>query len=261
MSVRIAHLSDLHFGREVPQVVQGLLEDLRAENPALAVISGDLTQRARHEEFRRAAEFISRLPCPALVVPGNHDIPLWNVWERMRAPLKRFRTYIESDPQPVRRVPPFVIVGLSSVVPTRWKEGAISPEDLGPLRDSLRNDSPDAVRIVVMHHPLVHASRRSRNVVLDGLHDLGVRVIMSGHLHQGAFEDVPLGGTRLGHSLLWIQAGTAISSRLREHPNSYNVLAAESDALRVSVRVWIGNKFVERNRKEFVETIPSRASR
>jgi 3',5'-cyclic AMP phosphodiesterase CpdA len=250
MSIRIAHLSDLHFGREIPELVEGLLEDLRAEKPALAIISGDLTQRARYEEFHRAGKFISRLPCPSLVVPGNHDIPLFNLWERMCSPLRRFETLIESDPYPVRRIPPFVVVGLNSVVPYRWKEGAVSPGDLAGVAARLGLQPPEAVRMVVMHHPLLQASRSSR-ALLDDLCDLGIRVMLSGHLHQGSFEDLPLGGSRIGNSLLWVQAGTAISRRTREEPNSYNLLIAESDELEVSVRAWTGDGFMERKRQTF----------
>ena len=96
----IAHLSDLHFGREDPAVVAGVVRELEIRKPSLVAVSGDLTQRARTGQFRAARAFLDRLPAPIVVVPGNHDIPLFNVFARWLAPLGGYREHINADPEP-----------------------------------------------------------------------------------------------------------------------------------------------------------------
>src|SRR3954447_26019387 len=96
----IAHLSDLHFGRTDPDVVRGAIDAVRRLQPDLTVISGDLTQRARSHQFRAARAFLDRLPKPQIVVPGNHDIPLWNVFARSFSPLRKYRRIITGDLAP-----------------------------------------------------------------------------------------------------------------------------------------------------------------
>ena len=100
---RIAHLSDLHFGRHDDEIVTGLLRALKAIAPDIYVISGDLTQRARRAQFAAAKAFVDELRAtglPVIVVPGNHDVPLYDVARRFMRPLNRFRRYIEAKPYP-----------------------------------------------------------------------------------------------------------------------------------------------------------------
>src|SRR5215203_2252501 len=96
----IAHISDIHFGRTDPPVVEGLVKDLAGRHPSLLVMSGDFTQRARERQYRDAAAFMARLPGPQLVVPGNHDIPLYDVIRRFFFPLSRYRKHITPDLRP-----------------------------------------------------------------------------------------------------------------------------------------------------------------
>src|SRR5436190_16940942 len=93
----IAHISDLHFGRLDPPVAEGLVADLADRKPSLLVVSGDFTQRAREGQFRAAADFLKRLPTPQLLVPGNHDIPLYNLIRRFFFPLDRYRRIIGDE--------------------------------------------------------------------------------------------------------------------------------------------------------------------
>ena len=96
----IVHLSDLHFGRVNEALLTPLVEAVRALAPDVVVVSGDLTQRARAAEFQQAQEFLSRLPGPQIVVPGNHDVPLYNIAHRLLRPLDKFRRYIEPSLSP-----------------------------------------------------------------------------------------------------------------------------------------------------------------
>src|SRR3954469_2042372 len=94
----IIHLSDLHFGRTDPSVVEPLVATVAELRPDAIAVSGDLTQRARGEQFREARAFLDRLPpVPQIVVPGNHDVPLWNAFKRFAQPLANFRRYITAD--------------------------------------------------------------------------------------------------------------------------------------------------------------------
>jgi 3',5'-cyclic AMP phosphodiesterase CpdA len=98
MSVRIAQISDLHFGRDVPAVAQTLVAELRDIAPTMVAVCGDLTQTAREVEFRAARAFLDELPAPTLVVPGNHDLPGWRVWSRFSRPWRRWRQHVVTDP-------------------------------------------------------------------------------------------------------------------------------------------------------------------
>src|SRR4051812_18248336 len=116
----IAHISDLHFGRVDPPVAEALVEDLRAVGPALVVVSGDFTQRARRDQFEAAAAFLKRLPMPQLVVPGNHDLPLYDVATRFVRPLRRYRRFISADMRPMFRDDELLVVGVNSARPLSW---------------------------------------------------------------------------------------------------------------------------------------------
>src|SRR3954447_23999007 len=98
---RLAHLSDLHFGRVDPAAVEGLVRSLEAARPDLVVVSGDFTQSARTQEFRAARAFLDRLAAPGLGVPGNHDLPQWNPVERLVRPYDRYRLHIAEELEPV----------------------------------------------------------------------------------------------------------------------------------------------------------------
>ena len=90
----IAHISDLHFGRHDPSMVDGLVHSLDQNRPDLVAVSGDLTQRARHTEFTAARHFLDRIGRPIVVVPGNHDVPLYAVHRRFLQPYKKFNRHI-----------------------------------------------------------------------------------------------------------------------------------------------------------------------
>jgi len=83
----LLQISDPHFGTEDPGAVEALVPLVHEKRPGLVVLSGDITQRARRGQFEAARRFLDRLPAAALVViPGNHDIPLFNVFGRLLRP-------------------------------------------------------------------------------------------------------------------------------------------------------------------------------
>jgi predicted MPP superfamily phosphohydrolase len=120
-TVRLLHISDLHFGSPfLPAVADALLQKLRQISADAVIVSGDFTQRARTREFEAAARFLKLLPdVPRLVIPGNHDVPLYRVIERLFRPLDGYRRHISDELNPVLQLNGAVIVGLDSTSPYR----------------------------------------------------------------------------------------------------------------------------------------------
>src|SRR6476661_1730756 len=134
----IVHLSDLHFGRADPAVVSALRDAVRAIEPDIVAISGDLTQRARRSQFRRARAFIDGLPSPHLVVPGNHDVPLFNVFARTFDPLGGYLRFVTTDLHPTLTDEVFWITGINTTRPGQWKSGRVDDATLRRVQESVR---------------------------------------------------------------------------------------------------------------------------
>src|SRR5919107_4279904 len=187
---RIVHLSDVHFGRTDPGVVGAVLNLVRRLEPHLVAISGDLTQRARGWQFRETRGFLDALPCPQLVVPGNHDVPLYDIARRFLDPLGNYTRHITTNLRPVHTDPEIVVVGLNTTRSFTVKDGTIRPPDLRHARDTLERAGNDVVKIVVAHHPFEYpedSSTRARKAAavraLEALAAAGTDVFLSGHLH------------------------------------------------------------------------------
>ena len=256
----IAHISDLHFGRHDPAATEALAADIAAIRPDVVVNSGDFTQRSRRSQWALARDFMAALPSPQVCVPGNHDIPLFDVIRRILSPLGRFRSSITAEPYPTWTGDGVAIVGVCTARPIIlnpfgfWKDGALSDAQLADIAARFASADPSVLRVVVAHHPLVpprdteprhHLVWRVREA-LDAFADSGVDVVLSGHLHL-SYADESLAhhsGTR--RSILCIQAGTGVSSRRRSrHPNAYNRIEVHSrDHVTVEVREFDGRAFV-----------------
>jgi 3',5'-cyclic AMP phosphodiesterase CpdA len=202
----VAHLSDLHFGRVDQAVLDPLRRRLVQLAPDLVVISGDLTQ-----QFREARAYLDTLPKPQVVVPGNHDVPLYNVFARFLRPLGGYRRIISDNLEPSFVDEEIAVLGINTARSFVFKGGAVSEAQLASLEEKLCRLHGDRVKILVTHHPFM---------ALEKLADCGVDVLLAGHLHA----------TRIGHpaenylSALLVQAGTATSRRTRAEPNSFNLL-------------------------------------
>src|SRR3954453_10463041 len=194
---RLAHLSDLHFGRVDPAAVEGLLRSLENARPDLIIVSGDFTQSARTGEFRAARAFLDRLPAPTFAVPGNHDLPQWNPLERLLRPYDRYRQFI-GELEPVWSDAELGLVGMKS--PRRLPRnlnraaGRVSERQLERVLARLDALPPELVRVVVVHHPLLlpevprrplpaHAFTRGAGRALAAFARHHVRLVLSGHLH------------------------------------------------------------------------------
>jgi 3',5'-cyclic AMP phosphodiesterase CpdA len=255
----IAHISDVHFGKIDPPVVEGLVAELNATPPDLLVISGDFTQRARASQYRDAAAFRARLPGPQLVVPGNHDMPLFDFVSRAFRPLANYKRYITRDLRPVFEDDELLVVGVNTARQFTfnrdgfWKDGRVSAEQLIDVK--LRACSPSAqnkVKIVVTHHPFipppgerVHGIVHGSAAALAQFEACGIDLLLAGHLHMGYSGDVRTHHEAVKRSILSIQAGTATSTRRRNEPNAYNRITVDpaGPTVEIQIRAWDGKAF------------------
>lgn len=243
--IRIAHISDLHFGREVPEVVEALVAELNADAPDLIAVSGDLTQRARVREFKAARSFFDRLLHPLLVVPGNHDVPAYPLTLRFAAPWMRWRRWVSPELEPVITGDRFCAVGINSARRwgpyLDWSRGRINLDQLERAEAIFSGCAKD-LHIVVAHHPFLlteaSASRRTisrADVALPRLVGANVDLLLGGHVHL-AYSGV-VGGVVVA------QTGTTLSSRLKGEPNSFNRIRASGEFVEIDNMVWENARF------------------
>jgi 3',5'-cyclic AMP phosphodiesterase CpdA len=224
---RLIHISDLHFGRTRSELLRpliGVLNDLKAD---LIAISGDLTQRARSSQFRAARAFIDRLEAPLLVVPGNHDVPLDDLFTRMVFPFRRYRKWIDRELEPHFENDEVTVAGMNTVNPYAWQRGRVGSRALRRVCAAFAAEG-DRVRVVVAHHPFEHQPTDTKTLMkgagkaTDALAECGADIILTGHLHSWRAEPF---AERVGRrGALQVHAGTGLSTRLRGEENDFNVL-------------------------------------
>jgi 3',5'-cyclic AMP phosphodiesterase CpdA len=256
---KILHLSDLHFGRVNPALLGPLMNTVREVDPDLVAISGDLTQRARSHQFQQARSFLDALPKPQIVVPGNHDIPLHNVFARFFEPLTKYKRYITDDLQPVYQDEEMIIIGVNTARSSVFKGGRINRSQVTRLREKFCTFGREVVKAVVTHHPFDlpeghnerHLVGRAR-MAMTSLAECGADLFLAGHLHISH-----TGHTKRykihGHSALVVQAGTATSTRERGEANSFNVLRIGYPEITVEKFDWnpVTASFTVSTREEF----------
>ena len=194
---KIAHISDLHFGRVNESVAAGLLHDITRIGPDLIVVSGDLTQRARRAEFEKARAFLDQMHFPKLVVPGNHDIPLYDIIRRFLVPLKRYEEIITSGMMPLYLDNEIAVLGINTARSFTWKEGRISTEQIAEMKEKLCSLSPDLLKIVVTHHPFIPPPGSAGVQIvgralraLDIIDECAIDLLLAGHLHDAYSSDI-----------------------------------------------------------------------
>lgn len=242
--VRILHASDLQVGKPYrPEVADALVRVAEEEAPDLVVVAGDLTQRAKVREYRVAAALVARLgPAPVVVTPGNHDVPLYRVWERLLVPYRNWRRFVGDDLDTVVRVPGAVVVSLNSSAPRRAiVNGRLRPGQMDFARAAFGRAEPSEARVLVVHHhfvptddgsgghPLPHAVSHLR--AFDAM---GVDLLLGGHVHQTRI--IEPGDSRTGVSFPLVTCGTTTSARGRAVEtglNSLNLVEVGAGEIRV----------------------------
>lgn len=241
----IIHLSDLHFGR-VDQALLGPLRDLiHSIAPSVVVISGDLTQRARSEQFEEAKAFLDTLPGPQIVVPGNHDISLYNVFRRFVKPLDRYKRYITDDLDPIYVDDEIAVVGVNTARSLTIKDGRVNKEQVAKIREQLAGLDPQITRIVVTHHPFDLPTTFEEEDLVDRapmamevFAECGVDVLLAGHMHVSHAASTASRYQNDAYAALVVQAGTATSTRGRGEVNSFNLLRVEHERVEVDRYGW-----------------------
>lgn len=250
---RLIHLSDLHFGAHEPHLVEAVEARIHEEKPDLVVISGDFTQRARTDQFKEACRFLTRLKDAGhevLAVPGNHDVPLYDVLRRFLSPLTRYKRFVDDDLCPYHELDGAIVLGINTARSLAFSDGRVSHEQMDFIRQSFERPRP-GLRVLVSHHPLfalpvgsevANAVGRSE-LALEAVADAGVDVLLAGHNHRASTHSARDLATRAGPALV-IQAGTATSHRLRDEEQSFNRIDIAGDRVTLTIQKWAGQSFV-----------------
>lgn len=242
----IAHLSDLHFGKIDAQILEPLRRRLHALKPHLVVVSGDLTQRAKPDQFRAAREYLDTLPKPQVVVPGNHDVPLYNVFQRFLMPLRKYKKFISADLEPSYIDDEIAVIGVNTARSLVFKGGRINQEQVGRVRGKIC-DLPDSItKIVVTHHPFdmpdhwedQHQVVGRAAMAMKALAECGADVYVSGHMHKSHSGEPSTPFDLGGFNALMVAAGTATSTRGRGEQNAFNTLRISGDNIVVEHYEW-----------------------
>lgn len=235
----LLHLSDTHFGTEDAAALEALVDLALRERPQALVATGDITQHARPDEFAAAARFFARLAAHyQVVVPGNHDLPLWDLPRRLVAPYAAFREAFGEDLEPRLQSRDLWLAGLRTTRRWRHHQGTLSTAQVQQTAAWFAKAPAHALRVVAMHHPVAVAQERQNTDSADLLPTAafatrtwaraGVHLVLGGHTHQPCFLPLPHGAAGAGSpaASMWaVQAGTAVSRHLRGHkPHSVNLL-------------------------------------
>jgi 3',5'-cyclic AMP phosphodiesterase CpdA len=250
---RLVHLSDLHFGAHDENLVEAVEASLGSLKPDLVVVSGDFTQRARTEQFKEACHFLERLRDSGhevLGVPGNHDVPLYDVLRRFLTPLARYRRFIDESLCPFVELPGVAVLGINTARSLTFKEGRINQDQVQFIRETFARTPAQAMRVLVTHHPLfavkvgdeVEQAIGRQELALDAIEDAGVDMLLAGHAHHASTQLASDLVTRAGGALV-IQAGTATSTRVREQQQSFNQIDIDDASATVTVHTWQRDAF------------------
>jgi 3',5'-cyclic AMP phosphodiesterase CpdA len=257
----LLHISDVHFGPpHLPRVARGVLQMIDQRRPDAVVLSGDLTQRARPEQFREARAFVDAIPVPVVVVPGNHDVPMYRFWERILDPFGAYRRWFADELEPVYRADGLLVVGINTAYNWTIKEGRITLDRLLAVGELLAA-APDGVfKVVVAHHHLIPPPNFGTQTVLSNAYEaidlfstVGVDLILSGHLHQAYIGNSEEFYPKGRPPVVILHSGTTTSNRGRmgeRERNTCNWIAYDEQSMVVSHLRWHrdSERFAEHSR-------------
>jgi 3',5'-cyclic AMP phosphodiesterase CpdA len=241
----LLQISDPHFGTERPPVVAALRALCREIEPAVVVVSGDITQRARRKQFTAARAFVDALGAShVLAVPGNHDVPLFDFFTRLVAPYREHRRAFGTELEPELDADDLLVLCVNTTRAYRHKHGEVSAAQIERVAGKLRAARPEQLRVVVTHQPAAVFRRQdAHNRLRGGEHAVrawaaaGADLVLGGHIHFPYLLAMHEQLEALERRLWVVNAGTATSSRVRhEADNSVNCIRYA--ALEARVQRW-----------------------
>lgn len=245
--MRLLHLSDPHFGTEVPPVVEAVVQLAEALAPDVIVLSGDVTQRARRAQFAAAQRFVARLPAAhRIVIAGNHDVPLFDVPTRALGPYRHFQRYFGAELEPTLVREDLQLLAVRTTRRWRHKHGEVGDEQIRRVAAALRTARPEQLRIVVVHQPMhvprpedEHNLLRNAAAAARAWAEAGADLVLGGHIHLPFLLPMSERYAGLARELWAVNAGTAVSQRIRwEAPNSLNLIEYRKGAAECRVERW-----------------------
>jgi 3',5'-cyclic AMP phosphodiesterase CpdA len=226
----IVHLSDLHFDQVDSALIEPAVRAITEIQPDILAVSGDLTQHAYPKEFEAAMEFLRRLPGVPVIVPGNHDMSFYNPWRRAVERLKHYRDIVGDDTEPFYSDAEIMVLGLNTARITHLRDGRIRSWQVDTLERRMAEAADDVIRVLVTHHPFdlpigFHGRElvgRGRQYIPRVVH--AVDVLLAGHMHISFAGPTAVRFRIQGQSAVFVQAGTALSTRRRTECNSFQVI-------------------------------------
>ena len=245
--LNVVHLSDTHFGRHDDAAVDALRRCLGQLSVELVIVSGDITQRAHVSQFKKAKRFFNSLPSTELIcIPGNHDIPLFNLAARFFWPFYNYQKYLHRNLQPVYTSEKLWAVCLNTVLPSQHVSGRVSERQVEWVSQQLRSAPDSAIKAVVGHHPFAAVLQSdSKNIISGANYALeqwsraGLDLVLGGHIHFPFIAPLNhhVGGLQ-GDPWI-VQTGTATSTRVRNNaPNSFMNLQVGDEHSDVYIQRW-----------------------
>ncbi len=262
--MKIVHLSDLHFGTEESWVVEALLNAITEISPDLVIVSGDFTQIGSKKEFQMARDFLQTLSHDSettpICVPGNHDVPARDIFERFFSPYKKYKNYITRDMNPVFENAQVLVAGLNSArraLPHwNWANGAISAKQRSRLQTIYHPEEPRWT-ICTFHHPIHKVDDMPLDVTVFGrkrtlqvIQDLKIDLVLTGHVHHASV--ITRGDEN--HQTVYLSASTALSSRTRGQENGFNVITLNKHSMNIETFKLEDKQFVQSHTMEIKKT-------
>ncbi len=238
---RLALIADLHFGRENADLLPHLQEAIKAAEPDHVVVAGDFVQRARAAHFAPARDFVDRIGVPWIAVPGNHDIPLYNIAARLFWPRAAYRHHIAETVEPVLYTDAARLIGVDTTDPLRVQRGRISDAQIARVCAEIAKDD-GRLAVIVAHHPFHQDPAVEKNLMhgapraLEAWSECGPHVILSGHLHSFLVE--PFVTRKGAGQTLQVHCGSSTSTRHRGNPNDLAVLDITAAGITVTRHVF-----------------------
>lgn len=234
----LIHLSDLHFGRIDANVLHKLESFIEVKKPDLVILTGDLTQRAKKKEFADAREFLGRLAPPVFVIPGNHDVPLYNLFLRYFSPYKKFLRSLAGFTARTFSTPEIAVFGFWTLDPFTIQDGKIRASEVLEARKFFA-EAGEKLRVIASHHPVDSLMDRRE------IEELNPHLLLSGHLHQSEVRSLGKEGTLP----ILLSAGTATSTRTRKETQSFNLVQVKNGEIEISVYLF------DRATREWLRTV------